>query len=395
MFLIFGEVKEMKRNRILMLCISVLQGFIFYGPISTIYRESRGVGMSQIFIIESVFLATSLLFEVPWGIIADRIGYRATIIISNTIFFISKIVFLNAYSFPAFVFERILLGIAISGLSGCDSALIYESLEGENAQKYFGRYYASGTVSFVAASIAGGIIAGRSYYLTAALTAVFYLLAAVLSLFLKEPLRNSKKEKNFAAELKGAIVFLKSQRSLVYISVLYGLLAVLLQAMVFLNQPQFIRSGINIAYFGIIISGLELVRISADKTHKLTQSAGEGRIFILVPLCIGIFYLVLSVTASPFITILSMALITGSYAVLQPLMVDTLNRGIKDGRATLLSIYSWIGSAAGIIVNPFIGRLSGESLNKSFSFLGCLGVAIAVLFYCIIKKGRLPERAQE
>ena len=85
-----------KRNIYLMYIIVFLQGFVFYGPIATVFRENRGVSIYQIFLIESISMILIMLFEVPWGIFADKFGYKKTLVISNFIFFISKIVFFKA-----------------------------------------------------------------------------------------------------------------------------------------------------------------------------------------------------------------------------------------------------------------------------------------------------------
>jgi hypothetical protein len=60
-----------KRNVWLMYAIALLQGMVFYGPIATLYRQSAGITIFEITMIESISLALSLLLELPWGIIAD------------------------------------------------------------------------------------------------------------------------------------------------------------------------------------------------------------------------------------------------------------------------------------------------------------------------------------
>lgn len=117
-----------KRINIYLLNIIVfLQGLVFYAPVATIYRENRGISISQIFLIESIYMILIILLEIPWGIFADKYGYKKTLVLSNLIFFISKIVFFKADSFSMFLLERFLLATAISGLSGCDSTVIYLS----------------------------------------------------------------------------------------------------------------------------------------------------------------------------------------------------------------------------------------------------------------------------
>ena len=111
--------------------IVFLQGFVFYAPIATVFRENRGISLSQIFLIESISMILIVVLEIPWGVFADKFGYKKILIISNFIFFISKIIFFKANSFLIFLLERVLLAISISGLSGCDYSLIYLSINDE------------------------------------------------------------------------------------------------------------------------------------------------------------------------------------------------------------------------------------------------------------------------
>ena len=62
------------RNIYLMYAISLLQGMVFYAPIAALYRTALGVTISQIALIESISLVLCFVFEVPWGVLADRIG---------------------------------------------------------------------------------------------------------------------------------------------------------------------------------------------------------------------------------------------------------------------------------------------------------------------------------
>ena len=87
-----------KRNVYLMYAIVFLQGLVFYGSVATVYRQGRGISLYDIFLIESVSWILMILLEVPWGCFADRFGYKNTIVISNIMYFISKIIFWQAHS---------------------------------------------------------------------------------------------------------------------------------------------------------------------------------------------------------------------------------------------------------------------------------------------------------
>ena len=118
-----------KRNVYLMYAIVFLQGLVFYGSVATVYRQGRGISLYDIFLIESVSWILMILLEVPWGCFADGFGYKNTIVISNIMYFISKIIFWQAHSLVMFLLERVFISIALSGISGCDSAILYSSID--------------------------------------------------------------------------------------------------------------------------------------------------------------------------------------------------------------------------------------------------------------------------
>lgn len=121
-----------------MYAIALLQGMVFYGPVATLYRQAQGVSAFQITLIESISLILCLALEIPWGIVADKIGYKRTMVFCCGLYFISKIVFWQASGFGWFLLERVLLSIVIAGLSGVDSSILYLSCDEGKSQKVFG-----------------------------------------------------------------------------------------------------------------------------------------------------------------------------------------------------------------------------------------------------------------
>lgn len=143
----------LKKNIYLMYAISCLQGMVFYGPIATLYRQVQGVTVFQITLIESISLILCLLLELPWGILADKIGYKKTMMISCLLYFISKIIFWRADGFTTFLAERILLSVVIAGLSGVDTSILYLSSGKNDSQKVFGIYNGLSTAGLLTAPL--------------------------------------------------------------------------------------------------------------------------------------------------------------------------------------------------------------------------------------------------
>ena len=135
----------MKRNLCLLYGIAFLQGMVFYSPAAVLYRQDAGLTLFQISVIESISLFLCFALEIPWGILADKIGYRLTMSLCCLMYFVSKIIFWEAWTFQDFLLERIFLSIAVSGLSGVDITLLYFHAPEGKSQKVFGIYESMGT----------------------------------------------------------------------------------------------------------------------------------------------------------------------------------------------------------------------------------------------------------
>ncbi|MCI5773888.1 MAG: MFS transporter [Erysipelotrichaceae bacterium] len=130
-----------KNNIIIFYVLAFLQGMIFYSCVATLYRLDRGINLWQMGVIDSLFALFIILLELPLGMLCERIGYKKTIIIANGFYLVSKIVFYQATSFGGFLLERFFLALAVAGLSGADSSLIFLSIDDQNeAQKVFGKH---------------------------------------------------------------------------------------------------------------------------------------------------------------------------------------------------------------------------------------------------------------
>lgn len=378
------KVKLNKKNIFLMNVIILLQGLVFYGPIATVYRLNKGINIKEIFLIESIFIIFNLLFEVPWGIFADKFGYKKTIVISNLIFFISKIIFFKANSLGLFIVERIFLAIAISGLSGVDSAIIYESLDNkEESEKVFSRYLGFNNIGYLLGSLLSIVIVNISMDLATFYTIIPYGLAFIMSLFLKDT-KYKNREKvsiidNFKSinNNKSIIIFIFG--TVILTEVVHGIT-------VFLNQNQYIKSGIDIKYFGLIIVFNQLLKIFGIKAYKITNKIINIDLIIIISIIICLNSLALVFTSNKVLSITLISIISLAIALIEPLIIDIKNKSVttKD-RATVLSIYSIIGSLVSLIINPCIGKFAEVSIEIGFVFCSLVILVATILISCYKK----------
>ncbi|HYE68325.1 MAG TPA: MFS transporter [Anaerovoracaceae bacterium] len=363
-----------KRNVWLMYVIALLQGMVFYGPIATLYRQSAGVTIFEITIIESISLALCLLLELPWGIVADRIGYKKTMLFCCVLFFVSKIVFWKALGFEAFLVERIMLSIVISGLSGVDSSILYLSCDKDNTQRVFGIYNNLQTAGMLFASAIYSLVIKDNYRLAGFLTVFSYGIATIIAFWLVE-LKNNNNGKsregagNFFVLLKRILKY----KYLILFLVGVALLNETHQTItVFLNQLQYVKCGLSDAAIGYIYIGVTLVGLLGIFSEKLTRKLGKMQFVSILYGSAVIACIILGVTVNAWLSVASIVILRISFSLFQPLQMELQNKQVvSQNRATELSINAVIINCVGIGTNLIYGKLA--YVNIAFAmFTGAL-----------------------
>ena len=230
----------MKKNLYVMYAIAGLQGMVFYGPVATLYRQAQSITVFQITVIESVSLLFGILLEVPWGIVADKIGYRKTLICCSVLYWISKLIFWRATSFPAFLSERLILSVALAGLSGVDSSILYLSCQGKDCQKVFGLYHSFSMAGLFLAAGVFSVFLQDNYSLAGLLTVVSYGIAALLSFVTTEVKQTDMEERKSEPIWKTLQLIGKDRRLLLFLIAVAFFSETHQIVTVFLNQ---LRSG--------------------------------------------------------------------------------------------------------------------------------------------------------
>ena len=367
-----------------------LQGMVFYGPIATLYRQARGVSVFQITLIESISLACLIALEIPWGYVADRIGYRRTLAACNVLYFLSKIVFWRAEGFGGFLLERLMLSVVLSGFSGCDSAYLF-SLAGEGeSQKAFGAYEASATAGLVAASLLFSTAVGGDFDAAGFLTVLSYGAAMVLTFFLPEVPPPARRSAGFGARAgEAAREVWGSRRFLLFLAAAALLTESNQTITVFLSQLQYVRAGIPARAMGYLFIPLTLMGLFAARSHRLTARLGEGRalsgLFLLGALSRGL----LAVTGSSVLSVAGILALRLSASVFAPIGMEVQNRQVRScGRATMLSVYSSVMNLVAVGTGLIFGRLAEEGVGRAMA-AGAGFCLTGLLLYTLWR--RLPE----
>lgn len=372
------------RNHRLLVAIAFLQGIVFYGPVATIYRRVYGLGIEELFLVESISWVVTLLLEAPWGRFADSVGYRRTLILGNVFFLASKIVFSAAYGFSGFLAERLLLALALSALSGCAEAMVYRSAGKVGAEKAFSLWASAGGAGIALASLSAPMLYGVSLRYAAYGTVVPYL-AAVIATFFLEDLGEEGRGKeagqggrSHLCELGAVAAALMRDGPFVAFLVAQAVLTEASgAATVFLAPLQYERAGIPMAAFGILFALMQGARLASAGAAPLARALGRPLAFRCCLLSAAAGLGALALSASPILSVLGLLSVSLASSAFGPLAsVQQNERVIGPNRATALSVYAMIVELASAALNVGVGAVAKIGIAPAF---GSLAVALAFL----------------
>lgn len=359
----------LKKNIYLMYAIALLQGMVFYGPIATLYRLAQGITVFQITLIESISLALCLVLELPWGIIADRIGYQRTMLVCCLLFFISKIIFWQATNFAGFLLERLVLSVVISGLSGVDISILYLSSTKETSQQVFGTYNSLSTVGLLVAAFVFSVFIREDHMLAALCTVISYGTAAILALFLTE-VKDTARCKSHAAknEWMNALKAVWGNKYLLLFLIGVALLNETHQTLtVYFNQLQYAKMRMPQFFIGAAYVLVTLAGLVSSLSSKVTQRIGAAKLMAGCYLFATSCCVLLAITSSAVVSVGCMITLRISFSLFQPLQSKLQNLQVAtENRATALSLFAVIINAIGVGTNVVFGALADRNLCYAF-----------------------------
>lgn len=374
-----------KRNIYILYGIALLQGMVFYAPVATLYRQAAGLGIFQITLLESISYALTIAMEVPWGYVADRIGYRKTMVFCCGLYGVSKLIFWRATSFFGFLLERILLSVVCAGLSGVDSSLLYLSCEPEEAHRVFSRYQNLGQIGLLLAAGIYALFIGEKYRLAALLTLGSYTLAALLSLGLQDVERSP--EPGQTVGFRAALQSVWQHPKVLGLVLAAALLSQTDQMVtVFFNQLKYIQVGMSTEGISLAYILLSLVGVVGGCSALLGKKLGKGRMGTLMLSGAGAACVLLAVTGRSWIAVGAVLAFSACANLFRPLVMDQENEAVQaHDRATVLSVYSALEDGICIGLSLIYGALAEKSLTLALLVGGgmCL---LAVMLYRVSRE---------
>lgn len=101
---------------------------------------ARGYSLAEIGFAETVFHITSILFEIPSGVLADLFGRKAMLLVSSVMRMIGNLVMIFSCNLWMVCIALAFYAMSYNFASGSDDALAYDSLKKAGKEAYYEKY---------------------------------------------------------------------------------------------------------------------------------------------------------------------------------------------------------------------------------------------------------------
>ena len=348
--------------------ISLLAGLEFtsYFGITSfwiLFFIQNGLSLLQIGLLESIFHGTSLLCEIPSGMLADRFSYKTNLYLARLSSIGSSILILFGQgNFWIYAIAMMVNAWSYNFDSGTSTAFLFDSaVEAGQKDRYLQISSFLSGVAEVTRTL-GTVVAG--FFIHGALAWTYYiaiglsLLSILLIFLMKEP--ESKSDERSHLTLKRILEVVKQEWQekpvLFYWMLTYQLVGTIMCMFYFYYQQKISDlASWQVSLIMLIGSGFNLLAVYL--ASQIGKKWNSNQVFPILVALTGLVLLLVTFK-TPF-AYLSVYLLTNAlYAVYQPIYYNDLQAYLPSSvRATMLSINSMMFSLSMIVIFPLTGWL--------------------------------------
>ena len=378
--------------------------------INTVFLLNLGhLTLFQVMLVNTAFLISQALCEVPTGVIADTIGRRTSFLLAIAIISISTVLYvvtpLLGWGFWGFTLGSVLLGVGFTFQTGAVDAWMVDALDatGWEGPKdvVFARMQQASGAALIVGALAGGLLGQYNLMIPYLVRAGVLVLAFILVLFLVRDYGFVPRPLHFSTFGEEAAKVLRSGtkygwgspvvRPLMFVSAVTGVAGMF----VFYSWQPFILQLLGdpkaIWLLGVVQSIAALITIAGAGLVRRVMRSGAQRRSPARVLAFGSAISALGIMGIAAVGLVKLppgvlpAVIAIGlwfawslmFGLLGPVRSGFINEHIPSAqRATVLSLDSLFGDAGGSVGQPVLGLIATSVglpiawAISSFAFLG-------------------------
>lgn len=347
---------------------STFAELLILGPILVLYLTAKGLSFTEIMTLQSISAIGTVLFEVPTGAVADRIGRKQSILLGAILWALSLSMYIAGNVFFVFILAELTFSLGSAFKSGADSALIYDSLKAENREKDYQIVEGKARARALYAQAIGSVIAGFVYevnmYLPMIISIGFMIVTALITLIFKEPPmleEGNQKEETYFKQIVESARYVISHEKLKAIVLFSMVFFIFYRAGYWFYQPYMEAVNIPVKYFGIIFFIFNITAAFFSKRSSYIMNKTKPKTLTFMAFLMIASFVLMGIFKI-WIGVFAILLQQVARGINRPVITKYMNKHISsDKRATILSFQSLACNLAVAVTFPFMGVLKDHS----------------------------------
>lgn len=360
----------------------------FFSPVIVLFWQSKGMDMTQILTLQSIYAIGALLLELPTGGFADHFGKKLSLIFGALFFTLGLFWYGMSSHFWQFVIGELTTALGMAFISGADRAFIHQTLKSLGKEQDFnkteGRVRGLNQVFQALGNIFGGFIGAISLGFTLIATGFSTLVSFFIGLsFSKTKVELPRDEKtNYFQTIKESVQIVKSNKDVLWLTLFFAIINSLVFTNYWFSQPYFQMLKIPVTYFGVIFAVFSLTSAFLSTLTNKFDSLLKGKVFLAIGLISVVSTFLLGTFPSIYLT--PLFAISTTIVVINQTLIGSKTLAIvpSERTATILSFQSLLRRLVYALVIPFLGMLSDHfGIKAALQFNALfLVVLLTILF---------------
>lgn len=410
--------------------VCFFNGLVFFAPVALLVRTQAGVSEYTFFLLQALLSAVVFLGEIPTGLITDRIGYRNSLILAQTLLFCARGLLLLAFlkhSMMLFILEAIIEGVATCFTSGTGSAYLYDYYGDELYMQKSAHANNFGTAGFIISTVSYVVIyklMGIEGLLAA--TVIADILSMIMTFFLpkelkaasedndNQNLKNKKykkiekniKESRKAAEeeninsngkelekyhVKNASLFadiknmFKHKQAFIYVAMLsvFGIVWILIT---FFYVERLESCGISVEWMSLIVLIYSALQMLSELLIHRFRKVAKSKMLLIGATFLGILLIVFGLVNVRWLILFLMLILPLTLNLPEYYVMEQENQfidkiGCAKNRATALSVLNMGVNVIEIVALFASAILASIGIEWCFLFIGAAVITCAAVLY--------------
>ena len=362
-------------------CFQFFFNLLLWVPIFYSVQRKMGLTDPQIFGIQSIYYMVFCALEVPTGFIADRFGYRFSMLLGASVLVAANLLPVAQQNYTGFLIHFLAIALARSLISGASSAYMYEYLQAQGAGDQYKKVEADARFYSLIGRIAAWTVVG--WLMTWQLTSPYWLSAinAAIALIIGLTMPSVvAKAGSTAKQSVGAYTKLVSGRLFLLMLQGVGIFVMVRILQVNLYQPILTARSFDVTTFGwsmSLMTGFEA--LGSKAAPYLRSKIDDMRVVTLSTIVLGAS-LGLVAAFGQVGTLIGFCCFSFAAGVAFPVQKQLLNDAITDSRmrATVLSMESILDRACcAVAVLPLGSLVAAGRLDDILWITGAVAAVIA------------------